>query len=156
MPLSPLQKKAVIKEDVSESLKEQEKIESNIKKSSGSASASKKFESSKFYIASTYNNTIITVTDDKGAVLAWSSSGNLGFKGPRKATPYAATSIVEGLIQKLKKFDLGKISILVKGVGGGREAAVRALINQGLDIQSIKDVTPVAHNGPRRKKARRV
>lgn len=149
-------KKAVIKEDASKSLKDQEKIESNLKKSSGLVPSSKRLESSKFYVSSTYNNTIITVTDEKGAVLAWGSSGNLGFKGPRKATPYAATSIVEGLIQKLKKFDLGKVAILVKGVGGGREAAVRALINQGLDIQSIKDVTPVAHNGPRRKKPRRV
>ncbi|HCI05513.1 MAG: SSU ribosomal protein S11P [Parcubacteria group bacterium GW2011_GWC1_45_9] len=148
-------KKAVIKENVSETLKEQEKIETNIKKSGGAAQ-SKKLESSKFYIASSYNNTLITVTDDKGNVLAWSSAGNLGFKGPRKATPYAATSIVDGLLQKLKKFDLGKVSIFVKGVGGGREAAVRALINNNLNIQVIRDVTPIAHNGPRKKKARRV
>ncbi len=149
-------KKAVIKEDVSETLKEQEKIETNIKKSAGPVPVSKRLESTRFYVKSSYNNTIITVTDDKGKVLAWSSAGNLGFKGPRKATPYAATSIVESLVQKMKKFDLGKVFIFVRGVGGGREAAIRALINQGLDVQIIKDVTPVAHNGPRKKKPRRV
>lgn len=149
-------KKAIIKEDVSETLKGQEKIETNIKRSTGSVSVSKKLESTRFYVKSTYNNTIITVTDDKGKVLAWGSAGNLGFKGPRKATPYAATSIVESLIQKMKKFDLGKVFIFVRGVGGGREAAVRALINQGLNVQTIKDITPIAHNGPRKKKPRRV
>ena len=149
-------KKAVIKEDVSETLKGQEKIETNIKKSVGAVPVSKRFESTRFYIKSTYNNTIITVTDDKGGVLAWGSAGNLGFKGPRKATPYAATSIVESLIQKMKKFDMGRVLIFVRGVGGGREAAVRSLINQGLNVQTIKDITPVAHNGPRKKKPRRV
>lgn len=149
-------KKAIIKENVSETLKGQENIETKIKKSAGPVPVSKRLESARFYIKSTYNNTIITVTDDQGKVLAWGSAGNLGFKGPRKATPYAATSIVESLVQKMKKFGLGKVFIFVRGVGGGREAAVRALINQGLDVQIIKDITPVAHNGPRKKKPRRV
>jgi small subunit ribosomal protein S11 len=116
----------------------------------------KKLESSRFYIVSSYNNTMITVTDAKGNVLAWSTSGSLGFKGPKKATPFAATSIVETLLQKLRRFDLGKVSIFIRGVGGGREAAVRALITRGLDVQLIKDVTPIPHNGPRPRKPRRV
>jgi small subunit ribosomal protein S11 len=148
-------KKTVIKEDVVETLKTQETIESKIKKS-GLVSYSKKLESSRVYINLSYNNTVITITDNNGNVIAWASAGNLGFKGPRKATAYAATSVVEALLQKLKSIDLGKVSIYVKGIGGGREAAVRALINNNLDIRSIKDVTPIAHNGPRPKKARRV
>ncbi|KKU47348.1 MAG: 30S ribosomal protein S11 [Parcubacteria group bacterium GW2011_GWF2_46_8] len=134
-------KKTVIKQDASESLKEQEIIEANIKKDTGSG-AIKRLEGTSVFINSSYNNTIITVADHRGNVLGWSSAGTLGFKGPKKATPFAATSVVDALIQKLK--------------GGGREAAVRAFINKGLDVQLIKDVTPIPHNGPRPPKPRRV
>ncbi|MEW5805251.1 MAG: 30S ribosomal protein S11 [Patescibacteria group bacterium] len=148
-------KKTIKTEDTAEALKAQEKVEAKIKKA-GPVSASKKLESSRIYISSSYNNTLITITDSKGGVIAWSSAGSLGFKGPRKATAYAATSTVNTLLQKVKKFDLGKVSIYVRGIGGGREAAIRALINNNQDIQLIKDVTPVPHNGPRPKKTRRV
>ncbi|KKU44184.1 MAG: hypothetical protein UX61_C0004G0007 [Parcubacteria group bacterium GW2011_GWA2_46_7] len=148
-------KKTVIKQDASESLKEQEIIEANIKKDTGSG-AIKRLEGTSVFINSSYNNTIITVADHRGNVLGWSSAGALGFKGPKKATPFAATSVVDALIQKLKRIELGKVSIFVRGVGGGREAAVRAFINKGLDVQLIKDVTPIPHNGPRPPKPRRV
>ena len=148
-------KKTVKTETAEEALKEKEVIEESIKKSS-QTSVSKKFSSSRIYIDSTYNNTYLTVTDEKGNVLAWSSAGSLGFKGPKKATPFAATSVVETLLSKLKKVDLGKVAIYVKGIGGGRAAAIRALINNNLDIYLIKDITPIPFNGPRPKKPRRV
>jgi small subunit ribosomal protein S11 len=88
--------------------------------------------------------------------LGWSSAGSLGFKGPKKATPFAATSVVDALAEKMKRLELGRMSIYVRGVGGGREAAVRAFINKGFDIDLIKDVTPIPHNGPRPPKPRRV
>ena len=148
-------KKTVKTETAEEALKEKEVVEESIKKSS-QTSTSKKISSSKIYIDSTYNNTYITITDERGNVLAWSSAGSLGFKGPKKATPFAATSVVETLLSKLKKVDLGRVAIYVKGIGGGRAAAIRALINNNLDVYLIKDVTPIPFNGPRPKKPRRV
>jgi small subunit ribosomal protein S11 len=148
-------KKTVKTETAEEALKEKEVVEESIKKSS-QTSLSKKFTSTRIYIDSTYNNTYLTVTDEKGNVLAWSSAGSLGFKGPKKATPFAASSVVETLLSKLKKVDLGKVAIYVKGIGGGRAAAIRALINNNLDIYLIKDITPIPFNGPRPKKPRRV
>ena len=148
-------KKTVKTETAEEALKEKEVVEESIKKSS-QTSLSKKFTSTRIYIDSTYNNTYLTITDEKGNVLAWSSAGSLGFKGPKKATPFAATSVVETLLSKLKKVDLGKVAIYVKGIGGGRAAAIRALINNNLDIYLIKDITPIPFNGPRPKKPRRV
>jgi len=148
-------KKTVKTETAEEALKEKEVVEESIKKSS-QTSLSKKFTSTRIYIDSTYNNTYLTVTDEKGNVLAWSSAGSLGFKGPKKATPFAASSVVETLLSKLKKVDLGKVAIYVKGIGGGRAAAIRALINNNLDVYLIKDITPIPFNGPRPKKPRRV
>lgn len=108
------------------------------------------------HIKASYNNTILTVTNDNGDVLAWSSAGSLGFKGAKKATPYAATKIAETVIEKLKKTGISELSVFVRGIGGGREAAVRALANKGLNITSIKDVTPLPHNGCKPKKVRRI
>ncbi len=108
------------------------------------------------FIQATYNNTIITITDDKGNVLAWSSAGSLGFSGAKKATPYAASRVTEAVVEKVKKTGLKEVMVKVSGVGSGRDAAIRALANQGLEIISIKDVTPLPHNGPRPKKVRRV
>lgn len=108
------------------------------------------------YVKSTYNNTIITFTDQNGNVLSWSSAGQCGFKGPKKATPYAATMIVKDAFEKTKKYGLKEVSVFVKGIGGGREASIRALNANGLTISSIKDVTPIPHNGCRAPKARRV
>ena len=108
------------------------------------------------FIKATYNNTMITLTDQNGGVIAWSSAGLNGFKGPKKATPYAATIIVKQAADKAKEYGLKDVSVFVKGVGLGREAAVRALNANGLNVISIKDVTPIPHNGCRRRKPRRV
>jgi len=108
------------------------------------------------YIRSTYNNTIISVADLNGNVLAWASSGNLGFKGPKKSTPYAARQVVKAVMDKLEGRGLKEINIFVKGVGMGREAAIRALSLHNLAVNSIKDLTPVPHNGCRSPRPRRV
>ena len=108
------------------------------------------------HIQSTYNNTIITITDLNGAVLGWSSSGSLGFKGAKKSTPYAASQIVNNVLEKVQKNNIKELQVFVKGVGGGRDAAIRALAAKGFEISLIKDVTPIAHNGCRKRKPRRV
>jgi len=108
------------------------------------------------HISVSYNNTMITITDPKGEAIAWSSAGSLGFKGAKKSTPYAANLVAKDCIEKAKKFNLNALKIIVKGVGPGREAAMRSLATTGLNIISIMDATPVAHNGVRSKKPRRV
>lgn len=109
-----------------------------------------------FYIRASYNNTMITVTDENGGVVAWSTAGASGFKGPRKATPYAATRVVGLLLEKLEKLDMKKINLYVSGIGSGRDSAVRSLTgNKNLNIISIKDITPLPHNGCRPKRRRR-
>jgi small subunit ribosomal protein S11 len=108
------------------------------------------------HVQATYNNTIITISDERGNVIAWSSAGSLGFSGAKKATPFAAARVVEALGEKIKKVGLQEIAVHVSGVGAGRDSAVRALANQGLAVSSIRDLTPLPHNGPRSKKVRRV
>ena len=108
------------------------------------------------HIKASYNNTIVSVTDLNGALLAWSTAGKCGFKGPRKATPYAAGVIVKNLAEKVKEFGIKELDVFVKGVGTGRESAVRAFGANGINIVSIKDVTPIPHGGCRPKKKRRV
>lgn len=108
------------------------------------------------HIQATYNNTIITISDEKGNVLAQSSAGALGFSGAKKATPFAAARIAETVVEKIRKSGIQEISVRVSGVGSGRDSAIRALANHGLNLISIKDVTPQPHNGPRPKKVRRV
>ncbi len=108
------------------------------------------------YIQATYNNTIVTLTDTIGNVLSWSSAGRLGFKGPKKATPYAASIIVKDVVDKVKDTGLKEVQVFVKGVGMGRESAVRSLYTNGLNIVSVKDITPIPHNGCRPPKVRRV
>lgn len=119
-------------------------------------SAKKRITKGKVYIQATYNNTIITICDEGGNVLAWASSGNLGFKGPRKATPFAASKVAESVVEKVKKFGMEEAVIFVNGIGSGRESAVRSIANRGLNITFIKDTTPTPHNGCRPKKVRRV
>ncbi|MDO8240952.1 MAG: 30S ribosomal protein S11 [Candidatus Moranbacteria bacterium] len=104
----------------------------------------------------TYNNTIVSIADINGAILAWASSGMMGFKGAKKATPYAATQVVASVSEKVKKYGLQELEVFVKGVGSGREASIRALSNNGFDLLMIKDITPIPHNGCRSKKPRRV
>ena len=108
------------------------------------------------YITSTFNNTLITVTNDKGDTLGWSSSGHRGFKGTRKSTPYAASLAVEDVARKLFEKGLKTVDVFVKGPGSGRDSSLRAIKTVGLSIISIADITPIPHNGPRAKKKRRV
>lgn len=110
----------------------------------------------KVYISASFNNTLVTVVDESGNTLAWGSSGTSGFKGTRKATPFAATTAVESTIKKVVN-DLGvkEVEVYVKGPGAGRDAALRAVRSTGVGISLIADVTPVPHNGPRPKKKRR-
>jgi len=117
----------------------------------------KNVERGKVYISASFNNTLVTVTDDVGDTLIWSSSGNVGFKGTRKATPYAATTAVDKVIKKAKEdHGLREVGIYIKGPGPGRDAALRAVRAAGLKISMIADLTPIPHNGPRPKKKRKV
>jgi small subunit ribosomal protein S11 len=108
------------------------------------------------YVQSTFNNTLITLTDPTGAVLSWGSAGQAGFKGSRKSTPYAAQMAAEAAARRAMEHGLRTVEVYVKGPGSGREAAIRALQSAGLSIMSIRDVTPIPHNGCRPPKRRRV
>ena len=108
------------------------------------------------HIKSTFNNTIVSITDDTGAVISWSSSGDVGFKGSRKSTPFAAQLAAEAAARKAQEHGLKKVDVFVKGPGSGRETAIRSLQAAGLEVGSISDVTPQAHNGCRPPKRRRV
>jgi small subunit ribosomal protein S11 len=107
------------------------------------------------HIQSTFNNTIVTISDAEGNVLSWSSGGCQGFKGSKKSTPFAATLSSQLVVKKVQEFGLRKIDIFTKGPGSGREAAIRALMAAGLEIGAIKDISPIPHNGCRPKKRRR-
>lgn len=117
---------------------------------------SKAIPRGKIYINATYNNTMITVTDMTGDVLAWASAGSLGFVGPKKATPFAASKIVSVIAEKIAPYGMTEAEAFVKGVGGGRDSALRSFMNRGLNFVSIKDKTPIPHNGPRPPKTRRI
>jgi len=119
-------------------------------------SGKKRLEAGVLYVRSTYNNTSLTLTDKKGNVIASSSSGSLGFKGAKKGTPFAAAKVGETLALKAQTLGLKEVSVVVKGVGLGRESGIRGFISKGAGISSIKDATPVPHNGPKPKKPRRV
>jgi len=112
--------------------------------------------SGRIYIQSTYNNTLISATDAKGNVLAWSSAGRIGYAGAKKATPYAAQEIIRDLMLRLEPYGMKEAIVFVKGIGSAREAAIRALGVHGLVITSIKDTTPIPHNGTRPPRPRRV
>ena len=108
------------------------------------------------YVSTTFNNTIVTVTNEKGDAVSWSSSGNMGYKGTRKSTPYAATQAVDEALKKARDTGIQSVEVYIKGPGVGRDAALRAIRNSGLTIAMIADVTPIPHNGARPKKKRRV
>ena len=121
-----------------------------------SAASKRRVDSGTLYVQSTYNNTKVVLADDKGNTLAWSTSGAIGFKGAKKGTPFAAAKIGETLGAKAQLIGMKEVNVVVKGVGSGRESAIRGFISKGIVINTIKDVTPVPHNGPRPKKPRRV
>jgi small subunit ribosomal protein S11 len=147
-------KKRIVSQTETELLKEREKVEAKVKKEvKGPA---QKVKEGRIYIFSSYNNTTLTLTDLQGNVLGWTSAGAIGFKGTKKATPFAASKVAEAMAQVAKKIGVEKIAVMVKGIGSGRESAIRSLVARGLDIVSFKDITPVPHNGCRPPKVRRV
>jgi small subunit ribosomal protein S11 len=123
-----------------------------VEKKSGSK---KHFSSGILYVESTYNNTKLTLTDIKSNTLAWSSSGSLGFKGAKKGTPFAAAKVGETLAAKAQTLGIKEVRVIVKGVGSGRESAIRGFISKGINLTTIQDKTPVPHNGPKPPKPRR-
>lgn len=130
--------------------------EETVVKSRSKKKAKKQVTSGRVYIQATYNNTLVTFTDTTGNSLVQYSAGQAGFKGPKKSTPYAAGVIIQKATELLKEYGLREVSVYVKGVGGGREAAIRALNANGINVLGIKDITPIPHNGCRPKKPRRV
>ncbi len=147
-------KKRIIKPLEEELLKEREKVDAKAKNANVRTPLAG--ESGRIYIYSSYNNTIITLTGPTGDVLSWVSAGAIGFKGSKKATPFAASKVAEKICLVAQKLGVAKVSVFVRGIGGGRESAIRSLAGRGLEIISIADITPVPHNGCRPPKARRI
>ncbi|MEK7121018.1 MAG: 30S ribosomal protein S11 [Patescibacteria group bacterium] len=129
--------------------------ESNAKKEIPAVSK-KKVTAGLLYVIASYNNTRVLLTDKSGNALASSSSGALGFKGAKKGTPFAAAKVGEVVGDKAKNIGIKDVDVIIKGVGAGRESSVRSFINKGVELNSIKDATPVPHNGPQARKPRRV
>ncbi len=148
-------KKHIITTNQEEAIKEQEKIDKTVEKEIKVKQAAG-IQEGKVYVSSSYNNTILTLTNSKGQVLAWKSAGSVGFKGTKKSTSFAASKVAETIANACKKMGIDKVEVLIKGIGAGRESAVRTLVTQGLNVVTIKDVTPIPHNGCRPKKTRRV
>lgn len=143
------------KENQEEAIKNTEVIEKTVQKEVAKQTTQRASEG-KIYISSSYNNTIITLTNNNGQVLAWKSAGSVGFKGTKKSTSFAASKVSETIAAACKKIGVEKVSVMVSGIGAGREAGVRTLISQGINVVSIKDITPVPHNGCKPRKIRRV
>lgn len=125
-------------------------------KSKAKKVAPKNITSGRVYVTATFNNTVVTLTDSAGNTLGWSSAGASGFKGARKATPFAGISTVDTVASKIKDLGISSVEVYIKGPGPGRDAAIRSLRGAGVNITMIADVTPMPHNGPRAKKRRRV
>jgi|SRR3989344_3176738 len=137
-------------------VKSGENVETEKKVSTVVSVSKKKAEAGNLYVESTYNNTKLILTDLKGNVLTTSSSGALGFKGAKKGTPFAAAKVGEVIGSKASAMGMKEVGVIVKGVGSGRESSIRGFVSKGINIMSIKDITPVPHNGPKPKKPRRV
>jgi len=148
-------KKHIIETNQEELVKEQEKIDKAVGKEVKVKSTAG-VQEGKVFVSSSYNNTILTLTNARGQVLAWKSAGAVGFKGTKKSTSFAASRVAETIANICKKMGIDRLEVFIKGIGAGRESAVRTLVSQGLNVVSIKDVTPIPHNGCRPKKVRRV
>ena len=148
-------KKRIVKTEEEASAKTGEVAVAGIASEAPVSKSKKRFESGILYIESTYNNTKLVLTDPKCNVLAWSSSGSLGFKGAKKGTPFAAAKIGETLAAKAQTYGVKEVSVVVKGVGSGRESSIRGFISKGINLTSIADMTPVPPNGPKPPKPRR-
>ena len=148
-------KKHIIEENQEELIKEKDKVDKAVGKETKIKSTAMMREG-RIYVSSSYNNTLLTLTNQRGQVLATKSAGAVGFKGTKKSTSFAASKVAEAIVNICKKLGVEKIEVLIRGIGAGRESAVRTLVSQGLNVVSIKDVTPIPHNGCRPKKVRRV
>ena len=148
-------KKRIIQKTEEELLKERDEVEKALKKEIRTKPSAKTDEGN-VYINSTYNNTTITLTDINGNVLAWRTAGSVGFKGTKKGTSFAASRVARAMVDVAERLRIKNINVFIKGIGGGRESAIRSLAGHGLEVISIKDVTPIPHNGCRPKKVRRV
>ena len=148
-------KKRIIQKTEKELLREREDVEKASKKEIRTE-PSTRIQEGNVYINSSYNNTTITLTDIKGNVLAWRTAGSVGFRGTKKGTSFAASRVATVITDIAQKLRIKNINVFVKGIGGGRESSLRSLVGHGLEIISIKDVTPIPHNGCRPKKVRRV
>ncbi len=157
-----IEAKSEVKEEIKASEAKAEKAESKkagktVKVAKGKKKPKRRLlQEGKAYIQASYNNTIVTITDLNGEVIAWSSAGSNGFKGAKKATPYAAQISAENAVTKAKVYGLEKVHVFIKGVGTGREQSIRGLQAGGVNIESITDLTPIPHNGCRPRKSRRV
>lgn len=150
-------KSAVSEEALAEEKAGEVKVLKKTKKKGKKSKVLKMIKRGQAYIQATYNNTLVTLADQNGNILTWSSAGKCGFRGPKKSTPYAAGVVARDAVERaVKERGLKEVNVFVKGVGAGREGAVRALYANGLTVLAIKDVTPIPHNGCRPKKARRV
>lgn len=148
-------KKRVAIKTEKELIKEGEKIETKIGKEI-KLKATIKVKEGRVYIFSSYNNTIMTLTDEKGNVLFSTSAGKVGFSGTKKGTPFAASKVAETMAEAIKQLGIKELQVFIKGIGSGRESALRSLAARDLNIVSIKDITPIPHDGPRPPKVRRV
>ena len=147
-------KKRVIEKTEEELLEESDQLGATKKKKA--KTKKRGVEYGHIYISASYNNTMMTLTDKQGRVVSWASAGHLGFKGTKKATPYAASEVANVISEKAEKMGVKEVDIFVKGVGSGRSSALRALAAKNFIINLIKDVTPIPHNGCRPKRPRRV
>ena len=135
---------------------EEKKVAEGTEKVSAVKTSKRKVDQGVLHVRSTFNNTVVLLTDEKGNALASSSSGALGFRGAKKGTPFAAAKVGEMVADKAKVLGVKEVSVVVKGVGSGRESAVRSFISKGFNLSKIVDATPVPHNGPRPPRPRRV
>ena len=149
-------KKRIIRKTTEELIAEREAVESAVRQAGDRAIRRPTVGRAEAHILATWNNTIISVTNLKGEILAQSSAGAIGFRGAKKATPFAASRVAEAVAEKAKALGIFRVAVTVRGIGSGRESAIRSLASHGLDILSIRDRTPIPHNGPRPPKPRRV
>ena len=147
-------KKRVIKKTAEELIEEKDKIERKMKKEVSIKPSA--LQKARLYISSTYNNTIITLADAQGNAILWKSAGNIGFKGTKKGTSYAGSQVAKAMALICQKMKIREVDVFVKGIGGGRDSSLKTLISNGIEITSIKDVTPIPHNGCKPPKPRRV
>ncbi|PIV47372.1 30S ribosomal protein S11, partial [bacterium (Candidatus Gribaldobacteria) CG02_land_8_20_14_3_00_41_15] len=145
-------KKRVVQKTQEELIQERDKIEQKLKKEVALKTATTRFYRARIYITSTYNNTIISLTNENGDVLINRSAGAVGFKGTKKGTSFAGSKVAEAVVGICEKMGLRKVDVSIKGIGGGRASALKTLVNRGLEVQSVRDITPIPHNGCRPKK----